>query len=151
MQIGMVGLGRMGANIVRRLQRGQHRCVAYDADADVVRQLASEGATGVDSLADLVGKLAAPRTVWVMLPAGAITEQTIETLGTQLSPGDAVIDGGNTFYQDDVRRAAVLAKRGVHHLDVGTSGGVWGLDRGYCLMIGGARERPNSSPSSGTS
>ena len=141
MQIGMVGLGRMGANIVRRLQRGQHHCVAYDADTAVARQLAGEGATGADSLADLVAKLAAPRTVWVMLPAGDITEQTVETLGTLLSPGDTVIDGGNTFYQDDVRRAAALAKRSIHHLDVGTSGGVWGLERGYCLMIGGAREQ----------
>ena len=141
MQLGMVGLGRMGANIVRRLQRGQHRCVAYDADAAVVRQLAGEGATGADSLADLVNKLEAPRAVWVMLPAGEVTEKTIETLGTLLSPGDTVIDGGNTFYQDDVRRAAALAKRGIHLLDVGTSGGVWGLERGYCLMIGGAREQ----------
>jgi 6-phosphogluconate dehydrogenase len=141
MQLGMVGLGRMGANIVRRLQRGQHRCVAYDADAAVVRQLVGEGASGADSLADLVNKLDAPRTVWVMLPAGAVTEKTIDTLATLLSPGDTVIDGGNTFYQDDVRRAAALAKRGIHLLDVGTSGGVWGLERGYCLMIGGAREQ----------
>jgi 6-phosphogluconate dehydrogenase len=140
MQIGMVGLGRMGANIVRRLQRGQHGCVAYDADALVVQQLSREGATGADSLADLVAKLAPPRTVWVMLPAGAVTEGTIDQLGTLLSPGDTVIDGGNTFYRDDVRRAAALAERGIHLLDVGTSGGVWGLERGYCLMIGGARE-----------
>jgi 6-phosphogluconate dehydrogenase len=140
MQIGMVGLGRMGANIVRRLQRGQHHCVAYDADATVVRQLVGEGATGADGLADLVSKLAAPRTVWVMLPAGAATEETINKLSTLLSPGDVLIDGGNTFYQDDVRRAATLAARQIHHLDVGTSGGVWGLERGYCLMIGGKRE-----------
>lgn len=140
MLIGMVGLGRMGANIVRRLQRGQHRCIVYDADAAVVRQLAGEGAVGADSLADLVGKLETPRTVWVMLPAGAATGETIEALATMLSPGDIVIDGGNTFYQDDVRRAAALAARKIHHLDVGTSGGVWGLERGYCLMIGGERE-----------
>ncbi|MCC6889261.1 MAG: decarboxylating 6-phosphogluconate dehydrogenase [Hyphomicrobiales bacterium] len=141
MQLGVVGLGRMGANIVRRLQRGQHRCVVYDTEAAAVRQLAAEGATAAESLADLVGKLDAPRTVWVMLPAGAVTERTIETLATLLSPGDTVIDGGNTFYQDDVRRAAALGKRGIHLLDVGTSGGVWGLERGYCLMIGGAREQ----------
>ena len=140
MQIGVIGLGRMGANIVRRLQRGQHRCVAYDADVATVRKLASEGATGADSLTDLVTKLEAPRAVWVMLPAGAATEETIDKLAALLSPDDVVIDGGNTFYQDDVRRAKALATKRIHHLDVGTSGGVWGLERGYCLMIGGKRE-----------
>lgn len=140
MQIGVVGLGRMGANIVRRLRRGGHDCVAYDADAAAVGRLAAEGATGAASLADLVGRLTAPRAVWVMLPAGAPTEDTIATLANLLSRGDVIIDGGNTFYQDDVRRGATLAAKGIHYLDVGTSGGVWGLERGFCLMIGGERD-----------
>jgi 6-phosphogluconate dehydrogenase len=138
MQIGMVGLGRMGANIVRRLMKdGGHQAVVYDKNQKAVAELAGEGATGANSLEDLVKKLKAPRAVWVMLPAGAITESTIETLATLLAPGDVIIDGGNTFWQDDVRRGKTLAARKIDYVDVGTSGGVWGLERGYCMMIGG--------------
>jgi 6-phosphogluconate dehydrogenase len=138
MQIGMIGLGRMGANIVRRLMKnGGHQAVVYDKSQKAVAELASEGATGAASLEDLVKKLKAPRTIWVMLPSGAITEATIETLGTLLAPDDVIIDGGNTFWQDDVRRGKSLAGKKIHYVDVGTSGGVWGLERGYCMMIGG--------------
>jgi 6-phosphogluconate dehydrogenase len=138
MQIGMIGLGRMGANIVRRLMKnGGHQAVVYDKSQKAVAELASEGATGAASLEDLVKKLKAPRTIWVMLPSGAITEATIETLGTLLAPDDVIIDGGNTFWQDDVRRGKSLAGTKIHYVDVGTSGGVWGLERGYCMMIGG--------------
>ena len=138
MQIGMIGLGRMGANIVRRLMKnGGHQAVVYDKSQKAVAELASEGATGAASLEDLVKKLTAPRTIWVMLPSGAITEATIETLGTLLAPDDVIIDGGNTFWQDDVRRGKSLAGKKIHYIDVGTSGGVWGLERGYCMMIGG--------------
>ncbi len=138
MQIGMVGLGRMGANIVRRLMKdGGHQAVVYDKNHKAVAELAGEGATGATSLEDLVKKLKAPRAVWIMLPAGAITESTIETLATLLAPGDVIIDGGNTFWQDDVRRGKTLAARKIDYVDVGTSGGVWGLERGYCMMIGG--------------
>ncbi len=140
MQLGVIGLGRMGGNIVRRLMRAGHECVAFDADAKVVAQLAQEGALGASNLEDLIAKLRAPRAVWVMLPHGSITESTIETLGARLGAGDVIIDGGNTFFQDDVRRAQALAQRGIRYLDVGTSGGVRGLERGYCLMIGGDRE-----------
>jgi 6-phosphogluconate dehydrogenase len=139
MQLGMVGLGRMGANIVRRLMRSGHSCVVYDRNPEPGRQLAQEGATAADSLPALVQSLAAPRAVWVMLPAGAITEAAINELAGLLSPGDVIIDGGNTFWKDDVRRARELKERGLSYLDVGTSGGVWGLERGYCLMIGGER------------
>ena len=139
MQIGVIGLGRMGANIVRRLQRGKHECVAYDADASVVGRLAAEGLPAIGSLADFIKQLAAPRVVWVMVPAGAPTEETIARLGELLARDDVIIDGGNTFYQDDIRRAAALRPKGIHYLDVGTSGGVFGLERGYCLMIGGDR------------
>jgi len=137
MQIGVVGLGRMGANIVRRLTRAGHSCVVFDADAATTAKLAAEGAEGAASLADLCGKLAAPRTVWVMLPAGAVTETAIAAIAGHLAPGDTVIDGGNTFWKDDIRRSKALAERGLTYLDIGTSGGVWGLERGYCLMIGG--------------
>jgi 6-phosphogluconate dehydrogenase len=138
MQIGMIGLGRMGANIVRRLMKnGGHQAVVYDKSQKAVAELANEGATGAASLEDLVKKLKAPRTIWVMLPSGAITEATIETLGTLLAPDDVIIDGGNTFWQDDVRRGKSLAGKKIHYVDVGTSGGVWGLERGYCMMIGG--------------
>ncbi|MBV9079056.1 MAG: decarboxylating 6-phosphogluconate dehydrogenase [Methylobacteriaceae bacterium] len=137
MQLGMVGLGRMGGNIVRRLMRGGHGCVVYDRAAEAVAALAGEGATGATSLADLVAKLDAPRAVWVMLPAGAVTEATVEELGRLLAAEDVVIDGGNSFWKDDIRRAGLLAERGIRYVDVGTSGGVWGLDRGYCMMIGG--------------
>ncbi|HVL70357.1 MAG TPA: decarboxylating 6-phosphogluconate dehydrogenase [Beijerinckiaceae bacterium] len=140
MQIGVVGLGRMGANIARRLMRAGHACVVHDRDPEPGARLAAEGATAVDHLAPLVAALEAPRTVWVMLPAGAATEEAVASLAGLLSPGDTVIDGGNTFWKDDVRRARTLAETGVHYLDVGTSGGVWGLERGYCLMIGGPAE-----------
>lgn len=135
MQIGIVGLGRMGANIARRLMKSGHEVVGYDASLQAVKAL--EGATPATSLADLVGRLKAPRAVWVMLPAGHITEETIHELGTLLAKGDVVIDGGNTFFKDDIRRAKALHQKGIAYLDVGTSGGVWGLERGYCMMIGG--------------
>ncbi len=137
MQLGMIGLGRMGANIVRRLTRAGHACVVYDRDPKPGEALAKEGATAATSLADVVAKLSAPRAVWVMLPAGGPTEQTIEALAGLLQPGDTIIDGGNTFWRDDIRRGKTLAQKGLHYLDVGTSGGVWGLERGYCMMIGG--------------
>jgi 6-phosphogluconate dehydrogenase len=139
MQLGVVGMGRMGANIVRRLMKGGHECVVYDRDQKAVAAVAGEGATGASDLADLVSKLAAPRTVWVMLPAGGPTEATIADLGGRLKPGDTVIDGGNSFYRDDVRRAKGLAEKGISYIDVGTSGGVWGLERGYCMMVGGEK------------
>jgi 6-phosphogluconate dehydrogenase len=139
MQVGVIGLGRMGANIVRRLQRGQHACVAYDADAAVVERLAAEGLPATGSLSDFLKQLIPPRVIWVMVPAGAPTEQTIAKLGEMLQRDDVIIDGGNTFYQDDIARAAALRPKGIHHLDVGTSGGVFGLERGFCLMIGGDR------------
>ena len=137
MQLGMVGLGRMGANLVRRLLPRGHECVVFDAQAEAVNQLAAEGASAAQDLQDLVQQLAAPRAVWVMLPAGEITESTLAKLAEMLSPGDILIDGGNTHYVDDVRRAQAFKTRGLRYLDVGTSGGVWGLERGYCLMIGG--------------
>lgn len=139
MQLAMIGLGRMGGNIVRRLMRAGHACVAFDANPAAVSGLAGEGAVPTGSLAELVGKLAAPRAVWVMLPAGEITEATIAALGGMLSPGDILIDGGNSNFKDDIRRAGELAAKGIRYLDVGTSGGVWGLERGYCMMIGGDR------------
>jgi 6-phosphogluconate dehydrogenase len=140
MQLGMVGLGRMGANMVRRVMRDGHECVVYNRSPGPVQELVGEGATGSDSLADLVSKLAAPRHVWVMVPAGSATESTVQELSGLLSAGDCIIDGGNSYYKDDVRRSEMLAAKQIHYLDVGTSGGVWGLDRGYCLMIGGPRE-----------
>jgi len=136
MQLGMIGLGRMGTNLVRRLERAGHECVAYDRDLAAVRALEAEGVTGASELADLVGKLAKPRTVWVMVPA-AVTGRVVEDLSGLLEPGDVVIDGGNSYYRDDVERAEALAAKGLHYLDVGTSGGVFGLERGFCLMIGG--------------
>ncbi|HET7368947.1 MAG TPA: decarboxylating 6-phosphogluconate dehydrogenase [Gaiella sp.] len=140
MQLGMVGLGRMGANLVRRLMRDGHRCVGTDVSADAVAALAGEGMTGAASPAELVQALESPRAVWVMVPAGEITERAVSGLADLLSPGDTVIDGGNTRYHDDIRRAGELAERGIHYLDVGTSGGVFGLDRGFCLMVGGEEE-----------
>ena len=137
LEIGMVGLGRMGAGLVRRLMRDGHRCVVYDVNPDAVAALVAEGATGASSYADLAATLAGPRTVWVMVPAGEITETTIAAVGETLSPGDTIIDGGNSYYRDDIRRAAALRERGIHLVDCGTSGGVFGLDRGFCLMIGG--------------
>jgi 6-phosphogluconate dehydrogenase len=137
MQLGMIGLGRMGANIVRRLMRDGHSCVVYDRDPAPGKALAAEGATAVGSLQDLVKGLSAPRAIWVMLPAGGPTEGAIETLAGMLQKGDIVIDGGNTFWQDDIRRGKTLSGQGLAYVDVGTSGGVWGLERGYCMMIGG--------------
>jgi 6-phosphogluconate dehydrogenase len=136
MQLGMVGLGRMGANLVRRLMRDGHRCVAYDHGAGAVAALVAEGATGAGSLQELVAELEPPRAVWLMLPA-AVTGSVLDELAGHLAPGDAVIDGGNSYYRDDIQRATALAARGLHYVDCGTSGGVWGLERGYCLMIGG--------------
>src|SRR5690349_16729533 len=137
MQIGVVGLGRMGGNIARRLMRGGHACVVYDRDAKAVAELAKDGATPADSLEAVVAALAAPRVCWVMLPAGAATEATVQALGERLASDDTIVDGGNSFYRDDIARAKSLARKGVHYVDVGTSGGVWGLERGYCLMAGG--------------
>ena len=133
----MVGLGRMGANMARRLMRGGHGVVAHATDPEAVRQLAREGARGAMSLDELVERLAPPRAVWVMVPAGAPTEQVVTDLGKRMAPGDVIIDGGNSYYKDDVRRAGTLRGHGIHYVDVGTSGGIWGLERGYCLMIGG--------------
>jgi 6-phosphogluconate dehydrogenase len=140
MQLGMIGLGRMGGNIVRRLMRAGHQCVVYDKSADAVRGLAGEGAAPSRDLADFVHQLDKPRAVWVMLPAGAITHATIVELADLLEPGDTLIDGGNSFFQDDVRHAEMLNAKGIRYLDVGTSGGIWGLERGYCMMLGGDRE-----------
>ena len=137
MQIAVIGLGRMGANISRRLMRGGHQVVAFDREADNVRQLESEGATAASSLEQAASQLQAPRIFWLMVPAGAPTEDTVTALRSIAEAGDVIIDGGNTFFKDDVRRSAECAKRGINYVDVGTSGGVWGLERGYCLMIGG--------------
>ena len=140
MQLGMVGLGRMGAGIVRRLLKDGHDCVGYDVSADAVKTLEADGAVGSTSLEELAAALEKPRTAWVMVPAGEITSTTISALAEVLEPGDVVIDGGNTHYVEDIRHAAELAEKGIHHVDVGTSGGVWGFDRGFCLMIGGEDE-----------
>ncbi|WP_409192222.1 phosphogluconate dehydrogenase (NAD(+)-dependent, decarboxylating) [Bradyrhizobium sp. RDM4] len=137
MQLGMIGLGRMGGNIVRRLMRHGHTTVVYDKDAKAVAGLTAEGAQGSATLEEFIAKLERPRTAWVMLPAGSITETTIDTIAGVMQDGDVIIDGGNTFWQDDVRRGKALKQRGIHYVDVGTSGGVWGLERGYCMMIGG--------------
>ena len=140
MRLAMIGLGRMGANIARRLMRGGHDVVVWDRNQSAVRELESEGAVPAASLADLVSKLEGERILWIMLPAGDPTEQTIETLMTLCSRGDVIIDGCNTFYKDDIRRAASCGMKAFHYVDVGTSGGVWGLERGYCMMIGGEKE-----------
>jgi 6-phosphogluconate dehydrogenase len=139
MQLGMIGLGRMGGNIVRRLTRAGHECVVFDRDPAAVKSLTGDKVQGGSGLADLVKKLGKPRVVWVMLPAGEITEQTVSALGGLLEAGDTIIDGGNAFFHDDVRRAKAMKAKGIHYVDCGTSGGVWGLDRGYCLMIGGEK------------
>ena len=139
MQLGMIGLGRMGANLVRRLMRDGHHCVAYDRNPDVVKSLAGEGATGAESLADFVDKLDKPRNIWIMVPAGVV-ESTLEQLRPLLQHDDVIIDGGNSYYRDDIVRSKELKAYGIHYVDCGTSGGVWGLDRGYCLMIGGEDE-----------
>ncbi|HKX31086.1 MAG TPA: decarboxylating 6-phosphogluconate dehydrogenase [Blastocatellia bacterium] len=140
MQLGMVGLGRMGGNMVRRLMQGGHRCSVFDLNPDNVKQLVADGARGAASLEELIEQLPAPRAVWVMVPAGNPTEQTVNHLSNLMSRGDIIIDGGNSYFKDDVRRAHQLAEKGLHYLDVGTSGGIWGAERGYCLMIGGAPE-----------
>ncbi len=140
MQLGIIGLGRMGGNIARRLMLNGHETVVYDRNSAFVSTLSGEGAKGVSELPALVAGLEKPRAVWVMLPAGAPTEDTIETLSQLLEPGDVIIDGGNTYYKDDIRRAQALAEKGLNYIDVGTSGGVWGLERGYCMMIGGDAE-----------
>ncbi|MBB5709215.1 phosphogluconate dehydrogenase (NAD(+)-dependent, decarboxylating) [Sphingomonas xinjiangensis] len=140
MRLAMIGLGRMGANIARRLMGGEHEIVAFDRDANAVAALASEGATAASSVEDVVAKLAAPRILWVMLPAGEPTESTIGKLIELCEPGDIIIDGGNSFYKDDIRRAAAAKAKQLHYVDVGTSGGVWGRERGYCMMIGGDTE-----------
>ncbi len=137
MQLGLIGLGRMGGNMARRLAAGGHTVVAWDRSAEAVASLAADHIVGSASIDDLLAKLDAPRAVWVMVPAGAPTEQTVDTLAGRMAPGDVVIDGGNSHYKDDVRRAAALRARGLHYVDAGTSGGVWGADRGYCLMVGG--------------
>jgi 6-phosphogluconate dehydrogenase len=139
MQLGMIGLGRMGANLVRRLMRDGHRCVAYDVSSQAVEALETDGAEGATSLKEFVDKLEAPRAVWLMLPA-AIVQQTLDELAGLLERGDIVIDGGNSYYRDDIARAKTLASSGLHYVDCGTSGGVWGLERGYCLMIGGEED-----------
>jgi len=139
MQLGMIGLGRMGGNIVRRLTRAGHECVVFDQNPDAVKSLMGEKVQGGSGLADLVRKLGKPRIVWVMLPAGEITEEAVNELGGLLEAGDTIIDGGNAFFHDDVRRAKAMKEKGIHYVDCGTSGGVWGLDRGYCLMIGGEK------------
>src|SRR5215469_12913160 len=140
MQLAMVGLGRMGANMTRRLMRGGHSLVVSDLSPDAVKQLGDEGATGSTSLDDLVRKLKPPRAVWIMVPAGGPTEATVQKLAHLLQSGDAIIDGGNSYFKDDVRRAHELKGKGIHYVDVGTSGGVWGIERGYCMMIGGPKE-----------
>jgi 6-phosphogluconate dehydrogenase len=140
MQLGMVGLGRMGAGLVRRLMRDGHRCVVYDVSPDAVAALVADGAVGANSLEEFAAKLETPRTAWIMVPAGQITDDTIGAVSAVFEAGDVVIDGGNTYYHDDLRHAATLRARGIHHVDVGTSGGVWGLERGFCLMIGGETE-----------
>jgi 6-phosphogluconate dehydrogenase len=140
MQLGMIGLGRMGANLVRRLTRDGHRCVVYDVNPDAVSALADEGATGAESLDEFVSQLEKPRAIWVMIAAGYV-QDTIDQLIELLEPGDMIIDGGNSYYRDDITRAEKLKPHGIHYLDCGTSGGVWGLDRGYCLMIGGEAEQ----------
>ena len=140
MQLGMVGLGRMGANMTRRLLRGGHQVVVSDLSPEAVKHLAGEGAVGSTSLDDFISKLKPPRAAWVMVPAGGPTEQTVQSLAPRMQPGDAIIDGGNSYFKDDVRRSKQCAEKGIHYLDVGTSGGVWGLERGYCMMIGGPKE-----------
>jgi len=140
MELGVIGLGRMGSNMSQRLMEGGHRIVAYDRSAEAVRDVAKAGASGAGSLEELVRKLSPPRAVWLMVPAGAPVAETIHSLAPLLSPGDVIIDGGNSYYKDSIQRAASLRKQRLHFLDVGTSGGIWGLKMGYCLMIGGDQE-----------
>ena len=145
MRIGIVGLGRMGSNIARRLLRAGHETVVFDHNEGAVEEVAADGAVGASSLDELVDRLPAPRTVWVMLPAGEPTEETIGRLSLRLDAGDTIIDGGNSFYKDDIRRAAELQALGVDYIDVGTSGGIWGAERGYCMMIGARPARSTGS------
>lgn len=140
MQLGIIGLGRMGGNIARRLMKHGHEVAVYDRSAETVAGLGKEGAIAADGLDGVIAALAQPRAIWVMLPAGEPTEQTIAELADRLAPGDVIIDGGNSYYKDDIRRAKTLAEKGIDYVDVGTSGGVWGLERGYCMMIGGKSE-----------
>ncbi len=140
MQLGMIGLGRMGSNMVRRLMRGGHECFVFDLNSESVKQMESEGAQGARTTEDLVGKLQKPRAIWIMVPAGEATEKTVDTLSRFMSGGDIIIDGGNSYFKDDVRRARLLDEKGIHYVDVGTSGGIWGAERGYCLMVGGEPE-----------
>jgi 6-phosphogluconate dehydrogenase len=140
MQMGMIGLGRMGANMVRRLMRGKHSCVVFARTAKSVSQMENEGAIGASSLEDLASKLQRPRVTWVMVPAGGPTESTVAVLAELFDAGDIIIDGGNSYFKDDVRRGKLLKEKGIHYVDVGTSGGVWGLERGYCMMVGGVEE-----------
>ncbi len=140
MQLGLVGLGRMGGNMVRRLMNNGHKLTVFDLSAANVKKLEEVGAGGASSLEDLVSKLSKPRAVWVMVPAGGPTEATVQSLANAMEDGDIIIDGGNSFYKDDIRRAKELLKRGIHYVDAGTSGGVWGVERGYCLMIGGEKD-----------
>jgi 6-phosphogluconate dehydrogenase len=137
MQLGMIGLGRMGGNMVRRLMKNGHQCVVFDLSPDNVKKLAGEGAAGAASMDDFVKKLTKPRAAWVMVPAGDATEKTVMALAERMEAGDTIIDGGNSYFKDDIRRAKTLQAKGIHYVDVGTSGGVWGIDRGYCMMIGG--------------
>src|SRR2546427_1466475 len=139
MKLGMIGLGRMGANMVRRLMRAGHSCAVFDRSPEAIQALAKEGAVGTASLDDLAAKLPAPRAIWLMVPA-AVVDATVDDLAPRLGRGDTIIDGGNSYYVDDIRRAKELASKGLHYVDVGTSGGVWGLERGYCMMIGGEVE-----------
>jgi 6-phosphogluconate dehydrogenase len=138
--MGMIGLGRMGANMVRRLMKGGHHCVVFDLNPDNVKQLTAAGAVGASALEEMVQRLSKPRAVWVMVPAGAPTEKTVMDLAARMEKGDTIIDGGNSYFKDDIARSATLAGRGIHYVDVGTSGGIWGYERGYCMMIGGPKE-----------
>lgn len=140
MQLGMIGLGRMGGNMVRRLMRAGHECAVFDLNQDNVKNLEAEGAKGARSIGDLVEKLEKPRAIWIMVPAGEPTEKTVDALSKHMSSGDIIIDGGNSHFKDDIRRARALDEKGIHYIDVGTSGGIWGAERGYCLMIGGEKE-----------
>jgi 6-phosphogluconate dehydrogenase len=140
MEIGFIGLGKMGMNMVTRLRRDQHRVVVYDRTGELIKQAEDHGAVGASSLSDLASKLSAPRAVWIMVPSGAPTEETVQTMAGYLQAGDVIVDGGNTRFHDDTRRAAELKKKGLHYIDAGTSGGIWGLSVGYCLMVGGEPE-----------
>ncbi|BCA53853.1 6-phosphogluconate dehydrogenase [Nitrospira sp. KM1] len=140
MELGFIGLGKMGMNMVTRLRRDQHRVVVFDRSTEIIKQAETHGCIGASSLADLVGKLASPKTVWVMVPSGVPTEETVQAVAALLQPGDIIVDGGNTRYHDDVRRAEGLKKKGIRYVDAGTSGGIWGLQVGYCLMVGGEKE-----------